>query len=204
MGSMRFAAYLLCCSALVAQSDVRKATWGMTPDQVRTLEQGTPETGGSTTRLLLRYATDEFLPHTTLNYTFQAGKLSGATYVFAASHEDEFGEYIADYHAVTKPLLAAHGAPTCEHVVWIDDSLQNERMPYLLQDRALPNTLLPSDPHIGEALSLGHFRMFMAWDTPRAQILHILSGAEGSVHHTIELHPPGTYPLETLMQPCKP
>jgi hypothetical protein len=207
---MRCALFLFALCAfgqLAVQPDVRKASWGMTPDEVRALEPGHPIEERSAGTLSLRYPNPEFLKSGTLAYVFANGKLTRVLYIFASEHED-LNEFIADFQAIAKPLLAAHGQPVCDHVVWIDDSLQIERMPYLIQDRKLPSTLLPPDPQMGLALSLGHFQLYTAWDGSRTQILHTMIGskgkdAEGRILHRIEFRHTTAFPDPTLTQVCQ-
>jgi hypothetical protein len=182
-----FAAY-----ALAAGPDLPKIALGMTPQQARAAEPGAPlsttVTDGET---LLRYRSTEFLPSGTLQYTFRNDALTRATYIFTPEHPDP-NEFVADFHTVDLKLRAALKAPSCEQAVWLDDSLQNERIPYLERDRGLPSDILPSDVNAGLSISLGHLQFVVVWNSPTLQIIHTMTGANRKILHVVEYRRPNS------------
>jgi hypothetical protein len=179
---MRFALLLLFALCAWSQPDVRKAAWGMTADQVRSAETGMPtvESKGA-----LRYPVSDFLKTGSLEYIFRNDRLERVIYTFATAHED-LDLFITDFQAVTPRLVEKHGKTSCERVVWFDDSLQIERMPYLIQDRAWPSTLSAADRDIGLSLSLGHLQLMEIWEGSRTQIAHTMTGSKGHITHRVE------------------
>jgi hypothetical protein len=83
-------------------------------------------------------------------------------------------------------LRTTNGEPTWQKADWLDDSLQEERKGYLDQDRALAESILPSDANVGFAVSLGHLKLYTELGTTRTEILHALAGADGRITHQIE------------------
>ena len=118
-------------------------------------------------------------------YIFVKNKLVRAKYLLDAQH-DNLNDCIADYHAVEPLLRSVHGEPAGQRAVWEDDSLQEERVGYLDQDRALPENIFPSDNFVGAAVSLGHLKLYTEWSDRRTKILHALTGADGRITHQIE------------------
>jgi hypothetical protein len=194
---MRFLALTLLALPVLADSDLRQVSWGMSPEQVRAAESGeAAEISGG-----LRYPAQDLLKTGNLSYYFEGGKLIRAVYVFASKHDD-LDQFIADFHTVSKQLVAQRRAASCERVIWLDDSLQLERMPYLIQDRAIPATIMASDPQIGLSLSLGHFQMIEAWVTPRTQISHTITGSEGRITHRVEFRSAAAAP-DPAIEACR-
>lgn len=185
---MRAAVLLIfasCC--LTADVSQKKAPLGMTQQQVRVTESGQPisvaESNGET---LLRYPSNEYLPGvTTIQYAFRGDQLNRATYIFAPEHADP-NEFVADFHIVEAKLRSDLQAPACEQAMWLDDSLQNERIPYLERDRGLPSDILPSDVNAGLSISLGHLQFVVVWNTPDTQIVHLMTGANRKISHVVE------------------
>jgi hypothetical protein len=180
------------CAFAAQQFDVRKITLGMTQEQVRATHSDQPvsitQSDGET---LLRYPSTEFLPSSgTIQYAFRNGLLAHATYIFALEHPGDPNEFVADFHIVEAKLRASLKEPVCEQTVWLDDSLQNERIPYLERDRGLPSDILPSDVNAGLSISVGHLQFVVVWDTPGMQVVHTMTGADHKISHVIEFRQP--------------
>lgn len=163
--------------------DVRNVTWGMTEAEVRAAEPAKPIEAGDGT---LRYATSDFSSaDEAIVYAFQYGRLVRASYLFTPEHTEP-NEFISDFHAVAAKLAVKLPKPDEERNIWLDDSLQNERIAYLEQDRALPSDILPSDKQAGLAIALGHLRITATWKTPRTKILHTMTGSDHKIRHQVE------------------
>lgn len=123
--------------------------------------------------------------HRRLIYLFAGDKLVRAKYIFDSEHDD-LNDFIADFRNAEPPLREAYGEPTSERAIWLDDSLQQERLPYLDQDRALASDILPSDQNAGLSVALGHLRLYSQWVTPRTKVMHVLTGENKRITHQIE------------------
>lgn len=169
-----------------AGQDFRKVAWGMTPAQVRATESARGEIAGSPGEVLLRYDSIRLgeLDAQVL-YFFANDRLIRAKYVFTAEHAD-LNEFIRDFRAVTPLLVDKHGKPALDRAIWEDDSTQLEPKSYLDQDRASPANILPSDPNVGLAVSLGHLRLLSQWETARTRVSHLLAGQDHRITHQIE------------------
>jgi len=177
--------------------DFRETTWGMTKAQVLKAESNRPsEVSESNGETIVRYDSmklavlDGATLDTSVVYIFAKDKLVRAKYLLNAEHDD-LNDCIADYHAVEPLLKSAYGEPTGQRAVWEDDSLQEERKSYLDQDRATPESILPSDRNVGLAVSLGHLKLYTEWGEGRATsvrtlVLHALTGANGKITHQVE------------------
>ncbi len=194
------------CAFSAELFDFRKVVLGMTQDQVRSAESGQPiSTSQVDGETLLRYPSTEFLPNgSTIQFAFHSGILNRATYVFAPEHPDDPNAFVADFHTVEAKLRATLEAPACEQTIWLDDSLQNERIPYLERDRGLPSDILPSDVNAGLSISLGHVQFVVVWNTPTMQIVHTMTGANHKISHLVELRTPHTAKVKSdLADTCQ-
>jgi hypothetical protein len=175
-----------------AQTDFRKSTWGMSKAQVLATEASPPsEVRESDGQVIVEYDSPQL---TGLKcravYIFAKDKLVRAKYLLDAEHSD-LNDFIADYRGVEPVLLSAFGEPTLQRAVWEDDSLQEERKSYLEQDRATPDSILPSDRNVGLAVSLGHLKLYTERENGRTKVLHAMTGADGRITHQIEYRPTG-------------
>lgn len=118
-------------------------------------------------------------------YVFAHDRLIRAKYLLDAEHAD-LNDFIQDFKAIEPLLLEKHGKPSAERAIWEDDSTQLEPKSYLDQDRASPASILPSDPLVGLAISLGHLRLYTQWEGPRTTVVHALSGYDHQITHQIE------------------
>lgn len=173
-----------------SKPDFRGANWGMTPEQVRATEAGTPAQIGQSGAfsLWLSYPGQFAGRDANIIYIFSNGKLASARYQFTAKHED-LNDFIADYQAIEPLLRKTFGDAVSEKAVWLDDSLQEERKSYLEQDRATPADILPSDRNVGLAVSVGNLKLFTEWSDGQTKATHALTGAGGVITHQIEFRP---------------
>jgi hypothetical protein len=187
--------------------DVRNVTWGMTRAEVMAAESSPPIDGDEMT---LRYAVADLAKSdTTVVYGFTNAKLVRATYIFMPQHANA-NDFVADFHAVAALLIARHKKPSCERALWLDDSLQGERISYLEQDRALPSDIRPSDALAGLTIALGHVELYSTWNGPRTQILHTMTGGDHRIAHRVEYRSVELFasnqPIDALQpaQVCRP
>src|SRR5580658_510496 len=174
----------------ISAQDFRRATWGMTQAQVMATESDRPaEVRLENGETIVKY--DKYDSARTaelagrLLYIFVNDKLVRAKYVSNTEHSD-LNDFIADFRAVEPILMEKYGKPADERAVWEDDLYQQERLPYLDQDRALPADILPSDQHAGLAVSLGNLRLITQRSSAHTKITHALTGANSRIVHQIE------------------
>jgi hypothetical protein len=177
--------------------DFRKVTWGLTQAQVVAAETVPPtdirEENGE---VVVRYASDKAAELAgRLIYIFANDKLVRAKYISNAEH-NELNDFIVDFRAVEPILMKKYGKPTNQRAVWENDALQQERLPYLDQDRALPSDILPSDQNAGLSISLGHLRLYTQRISARTKIAHTLTGENHRITHQIEYRGVEWEPLE--------
>lgn len=170
-----------------APTDFRKASWGMTKAQVLATESTPPsDVRESNGELLVRFDSLKLAGmDATAVYSFAHDKLVRAKYLVIAKHSDP-NDFIADYHKLEPLLKSAFGEPASQRAVWVDDSLQEERASYLDQDRATPESILPSDRNVGLAISVGYLKLYTEWNDGRTKALHAMTGADGRIIHQIE------------------
>jgi hypothetical protein len=173
--------------ALAARPDFRKANWGMTQEQVRATEPGQPvdvsQTNGET---IVKYdAVKAPAIEGRLIYIFAQDKLVRAKYISNAEHT-ELNDFIIDFQSAEPQLTEQYGKPSNERAVWENDAFQQERLPYLDQDRALPSEILPSDPNIGLSVSLGYLKLFTQRSDAGTKIVHALTGENHRIIHQLE------------------
>jgi hypothetical protein len=184
-----FLANLVCLTLAcpISAQDFRKATWGMTQAQVMATEPDRPaEIRQENGETIVKYDSVETAQFPArLLYIFVNDKLVRAKYVSNAEHS-ELNDFIADFRAVEPILVEKYGKPSTERAVWEDDLYQQERLPYLDQDRALPADVLPSDQHAGLAVSVGNLRLITQRSSAHTKITHALTGANSRIVHQIE------------------
>jgi hypothetical protein len=167
--------------------DFRRVTWGMSQAAVIATERDRPasisQAGGE---VVVKY---DAVPAPEVGgrliYIFAGDKLVRAKYVSNAEHT-EHNDFIVDFHAVEPFLTERHGKPSSERAIWDNDAFQQERLPYLDQDRALASDILPSDQNAGLSVSLGFLRLYTQRNTVRTKIVHALTGENDHIVHQIE------------------
>lgn len=165
--------------------DVRHVNWGMSRTEVMKAEAGSPVLSTDSNEMLRYAVTDLAKSDATVEYGFANGKLVRAIYIFMPKHVDA-NDFVADFHSVAEQLIARHNKPSCERAWWLDDSLQGERISYLIQDRALPSDIRPSDALAGLTIALGHLELYSTWEGPRTRILHTMMGSDHRIAHRVE------------------
>jgi hypothetical protein len=136
-------------------------------------------------------------------HIFANDKLVRSKFIFSTEHSDPTS-FVADYAAIAARMLKEYGKPTGERAVWENDSLQEEKIAYLQQDRALPSDVLPSDKNVGLSIALGHLKLYAQWCGPQTEILHTLTGVDHTVTHQIELRSVELKALESGSKACTP
>jgi hypothetical protein len=185
---LKFLAVFSLGTVLFAQQpDFRKASWGMSQAQVLATEPGQPsEVRQENGEVVVKYDPVKTADLSgRLIYFFANDKLVRAKYVSDAEHV-ELNDFIVDFRAVEPILIEKYGKPFNERAVWENDLYQQERLPYLDQDRALPSDVLPSDANVGLSVSLGHLRLYTQRGSAHTSIVHTLTGGDHRIVHQIE------------------
>ena len=169
------------------EPDFRKATWGMSQAQVMATEPDHPvEVRQENGEVVVRYDPAKTADLTgRLIYFFVHNRLVRAKYVSSAEHV-ELNDFIVDFRALEPVLMEKYGKPANERAVWENDLYQQERLPYLDQDRALPSDILPSDPNVGLSVSLGYLRLYTQRSNAHTKIVHTLTGRDHRITHQVE------------------
>jgi hypothetical protein len=179
------------------QPDFRKVAWGMTQAQVMATEPDRPDEVTQTNgEVIVKYgsvAAAELSDR--VIYIFINDKLVRAKSISNANHSDP-NDFIADFRAAEPALMEKYGKPDTERAVWDNDLYQQERLPYLDQDRALASDILPSDQHAGLSVSLGYLRLYTQRHNARTKIVHALTGENSRITHQIEYRSVELEPLE--------
>jgi hypothetical protein len=177
--------------AVLAQNspepDFRRACWGMSQAQVEATESGKPlEVRRENGEVVVKYdpARDGDLTGR-LIFIFAGDKLVRAKYLSDAEHSD-LNDFIVDFRALEPSLMEKYGKPAKERAVWESDLYQQERLPYLDQDRTLPSDILPSDQNAGLAVSLGNLRLITQRGNARTRVIHTLTGENHRIIHQVE------------------
>jgi hypothetical protein len=183
----------------ISAQDFRRATWGMTQAQVMATESDRPaEVRLENGETIVKY--DKYDSARTaelagrLLYIFVNDKLVRAKYVSNTEHSD-LNDFIADFRAVEPILMEKYGKPADERAIWENDAYQQERLPYLDQDRALASDILPSDQSVGLSVSMGYLKLYTQRSGARTKIVHSLTGANHRIIHQIEYR---SFELEEL------
>jgi hypothetical protein len=181
--------------------DFRNVAWGMTQAQVMAAETARPsevrEENGETVVKYSQVEGGELSGR--LIYIFAKGKLVRAKYISDAEHS-ELNDFIVDFNLVEPILAGKYGKPSAQRAVWDSDLLQQERLPYLDQDRALPSDILPSDPNVGLSVAMGYLRLLSRRTSGRTTIIHALTGENRRITHQIEYRGVELEALESKQQ----
>jgi hypothetical protein len=182
--------FLLACpiwAQKAPEPDFRKAAWGMSQAQVMATEAGRPDEVSQTNGEVIVKFNAVQAPELAgrLIYIFVNDRLVRAKYISNAEHS-ELNDFIADFRAAEPVLVEKYGKPTAERAIWDSDLYQQERLPYLDQDRALASDILPSDQHAGLSISLGYLRLYTQRSSARTRIVHALTGENSRIVHQIE------------------
>jgi hypothetical protein len=182
--------FVLVGTAFAAQDashDFRKADWGMTRDQVLATEAGQPadvQLTGEQTVVSFDSVGGGELPGK-LIYIFVRNRLVRAKYISSAQHE-ELNDFISDFAATEHMLAEKYGKALADRAIWENDLYQQERLPYLEQDRAHASDILPSDRNTGLSVAMGHLKMYTERLNARTRVVHALTGGDSRIIHQIE------------------
>ncbi len=144
--------------------DFRKATWGMSKEQVKLSEDIEPVLEEE---YALMYNTSVSNMECRIVYLFlDYLLLTSGSYTFVEKHSDEIN-YIMDYNDVKDRLVEKYGTPKSTDVNWSNDLYQDE------------------PEHHGLAVCLGHLAFMSTWETDSTDIVLSLSGDYYDISHRV-------------------
>ncbi len=142
-------------SALQAPApDFRKASWGMTPQQVIASEGRQPQDRGPDGLL---YADSVSSYRMMILYRFLDGSLAEASYHLAELRSN-YNDYLGIYARLKDILTEKYGRPKSDLTDWSGDIFKDDRKSW------------------GIAVATGYLSMAASWETARTTITEILYG----------------------------
>jgi hypothetical protein len=150
-------------NVLIFDHDFRKATWGMTIDQVKETEEspivfeGWSDTEDAT---VLHYKEKVFRFQAFITYIFKDGKLVQARYAFDPQEKED---YIEDYETVIEALIDKYGEPIDIAMEWSD------------------STYIHDEEQWEKALRLGHLKRTGVWETKKTSMTLVLYGEDNTI-----------------------
>lgn len=150
-------------TSLCVASDFRDAQWGMSKEQVLSLEKNRP-LYSSNESLTYRGKLANIQVH--IIYEFLQGKLKSGVYQFIQNYSNN-NVYLKDYKNISDLLDLKYGNPDNRKEVW-----NNE----LYKDKPL---------YHGNAISMGHLFLESKWTTDTTIIVHNLSGNNNLISHSV-------------------
>jgi len=100
----------------------RKSNWGMTPEEVKLTETGTPITDDEN---LVLYKDNYLDMPAQMGYVFKDGKLIKGAYLLQESFENP-DEYIVTYEKIKSTLIKDFGPPSLDEIKWSDENATQE------------------------------------------------------------------------------
>jgi hypothetical protein len=199
MRALAVVPFLVLPALAAAQTDFRKASWGMSQVQVMAAEPDQPHqiqmSGGETVVEYHGRKIGAFDGR--VLYIFAQDKLVRGKFLLDADHTDE-NQFIADFRAIEPMLKEQYGKADEDRAIWEDDSTQDETKNYLDQDRATATGILPSDRFVGLAVFLGHLKLYTLRNNGRTEIWHTLWGGDHNINHQLEYRSVSLQALENL------
>jgi hypothetical protein len=167
--------------------DFRNVDWGMTRQQVLAAELNSPVSAETVDgQVIVRFdATADSDLSGQLVYTFENDRLIRARHVATARH-NELNDYVADFASTERLLGEKYGKTSSDRAVWLSDLYQQERLPYLEQDRAHASDILSSDQNVGLSVLKGHLKLYTERQNAKTKVVHALTGEDSQIHHQIE------------------
>jgi len=145
--------------------DFRKATWGMSPSQVKSSESS--KLMNETSELLV-YQTTLAGFEAFAGYIFADGKLTRTKYIMAVTHSND-NDYISDYNRLNGLLKKKYGEPVEDEIYWnTDSSFKNDKSFW------------------GHAISQGYLILYSIYRTSNTEIKIMLSAEDFNIVNEIQ------------------
>lgn len=154
---------IIITAASVMSQDFRKATWGMSPSEVKSSE----------TAKLIQEDSDFIVYETTLagykayaGFIFTNGKLVRATYILKEYHSND-NDYITDYNRLNELLKKKYGEPVEDEEYWKTDHR-------------------PDKQYWGSSINRGELVLYSTFRTSTTEIEIALSAEDYSIENVIQ------------------
>lgn len=147
-----------------AQTDFRKAKWGMSKLQIKKIESA--ELVAEAEDVIL-YSSKLASLETDVGYSFVGGKLIVGSYRLTEKHTNK-NDYIRDYETLKGLLTKKYGSPIVDKITWKNDLYKGDIQDY------------------GMAISIGHLTYFCKWTTDRTEIIFVLYGDNYEVSNALK------------------
>lgn len=151
------------CESLCLAADFRDTEWGMSKEQVQSLEKTEPVYPKKDT---LTFKGKVAGKRVDIIYAFNNDKLKAGIYIFTEKNRNN-NVYILDYDKTNEFLDVIHGNPESRKVSWTN-ALYKEKRGYY-----------------GLAVSIGHLALESTWNKEKTTIVHKLSGTNSIIEHSI-------------------
>lgn len=148
--------------------DFRKASWGMSIEEVKKTESTEPmneESNGA--KKILVYEGKVASLNCFYGYIFVNDTLVRAKYMFQEKHSNN-NDYITDYENINEILEKKYGKPDEDKTLWLNDLYKNDFQ------------------HYGMAISIGHLMYYKQWNLDSTKIISMLSGENYQIEHGVE------------------
>jgi len=157
---------LVLASVCVGQNtDFREAKWGMSKNDVKSLEH-LPLQGENQTSLVYQDSIAGI--DVVIGYTFStdSNQLIAGGYLSKAKYKSQ-NKYIDDFNTMKKYLTGKYGEPNVDKIRWLNNFFKN------------------SPEKVGFAVALGHAYYLTEWDTQNTVITMTLSGQDYEIQHLV-------------------
>lgn len=164
-----------CCTSLCLAADFRDAEWGMSSEQVQSLEKTEPVYPKKDT---LTFRGKVAGKRVDIIYEFKNDKLRAGVYLFNEKNSNN-NVYLQDYEKINEFLSLRYGNPESRKVSWSNE-LYKEKKGY----------------H-GLAVSLGHLVLESTWNKEKNMIVHKLSESNRTIEHSISYFDKSSLDIQT-------
>lgn len=152
-----------CTSTMCLAADFRDTEWGMSSEQVQSLEKTEPIYPKKDT---LTFKGKVAGKRVDIIYEFKNDKLKAGIYIFTEKNINN-NVYIQDYDKTNEFLDLKYGNPESRKVSWNNELYKEKRGYY------------------GLAVSLGHLALESTWNKEKTTIVHKLSGTNNTIEHSL-------------------
>ena len=147
------------CSEKHKEPDFRKTNWGVTSDQVKTLEDAKLVMDNG--KMLSYDGTVGGLP-CQIAYLFVMDQLTTGHYFFKVEHKDD-SLYVRDYETLKETVAGRYGPPRLDDATWKDTTYRG------------------SSDKVGLAIRSGHLKLAAEWETPSTEVWLFLVGENSEI-----------------------
>jgi hypothetical protein len=163
------------CESLCFAADFRDTEWGMSSEQVQSLEKTEPVYPKKDT---LTFKGKVAGKRVDIVYAFKNDKLKTGIYIFTEKHINN-NVYLQNYEKTNEFLDLKYGNPVSRKVSWSNE-LYKEKKGYY-----------------GLAVSLGHLALESTWNKEKTTIVHTLSGTNNTIEHSISYFDKSSLDIQT-------